>query len=651
VTDAQRRWERSLRAGRTDSPQPPADTIVACPLDEDAGNQTSDASGRRKVPVKGTAIWLPGKFGSALLLGGETYVDLGDAAAVVREKPFTVSVWVYPTTPDAMTILARQDGDERRRGYRIGLEDERLVVELAHDINDNAIVLRGVPRLARRQWQHLLVAYDGSGKAAGVRCDLNGERIDTEVAADNLRGAMQSEQPLRLGSDAVGRGFRGLLDDLRIYPRALGATESALLAGSDPIGAIVSLPEQDRSPEQRATLRTYYLEHHDPEFMRLRRKREAAEAMLSAVRRGVPTTMVMRDAAEPRPTYVLERGDYRYPGEAVTAGTPASLPPPPPDAPTNRLTLARWLVRPDHPLTARVAVNRYWQHFFGDGLVRTPENFGTRGEHPTHPELLDWLAAEFLRSGWDRKHVHRLIVTSATYRQSSRCRTERREADPENRLLARGPRFRLAAETLRDTALYAAGLLDERLGGPSVYPYQPKGLWKEVSFNPRDFTAQVYTRSSGADLYRRSLYTFWKRAVPPPPMAIFDAPNRETCATRRPRTNTPLQALVLMNEPGFVEATRQLAQRVLSEASSDFDGRLGLLFRILLSRSPTSAERRLLAATARQQRSAFADDAEAARQLLSVGEMPADSQFDPIDAATWTVLAGIVLNLDETINN
>ena len=282
----------------------------------------------------------------------------------------------------------------------------------------------------------------------------------------------------------------------------------------------------------------------------------------------IPTTMVMAEMKKPRDTFVLARGDYRNQTEKVQPGVPAMLPPLPDGAPLNRLTLARWLVEPGHPLTARVAVNRFWQMYFGTGIVKTQEDFGVQGEPPSHPELLDWLATEFVRTGWDIRAMQRLIVTSATYRQSSKVTPALLEKDPENRLLARGPRLRLPAEMIRDTALAASGLLNDEIGGPSVLPYQPKGLWEEMAFGD-GFSAQAYEQSHGPDLYRRGMYTFWKRTVPPASLATFDAPDREKCTARRALTNTPLQALALMNDPTYVEASRALAQRALLEGGTD----------------------------------------------------------------------------------
>jgi hypothetical protein len=361
--------------------------------------------------------------------------------------------------------------------------------------------------------------------------------------------------------------------------------------------------------------------------------------------------MVMREMPQPRETQVLIRGQYDRRGERVTPGVPPCLPPLPPNAPPNRLGLARWLVDPANPLTARVTVNRFWQMLFGTGIVKSTEDFGTQGELPSHPELLDWLATDFVDGGWDVKRLLRQIVTSATYRQASAIPPDLARRDPENRLLARGPRHRLQAEFLRDQVLAVSGLLDGRLGGPSVFPYQPAGLWEELCsrLDSANFTAQVYTPSHGADLYRRTLYTFWKRTSPPPGLIAFDAPDRETCTVRRARTNTPLQALVLMNDPTYVEAARHLAERLLTEAATP-EKRIRLAFRLATARQPRPEETAVLLGVFQAQRITFERDRQKAIELLSVGESPRIARLDPAEAAAWTVVASLILNLDEAIS-
>jgi mono/diheme cytochrome c family protein len=376
---------------------------------------------------------------------------------------------------------------------------------------------------------------------------------------------------------------------------------------------------------------------------RLQKERAHLESTL-------PTTMVMQEMPAPRDTFVLIRGDYDKKGRKVTAGVPAYLPPLPAGAPANRLGLARWLVNPEQPLTARVTVNRYWQLFFGTGLVKTAEDFGAQGELPSHPELLDWLAVEFRDSGWDVRALVRLIVTSATYRQASAVPAGLLKRDPENRLLARGPRLRLQAEFIRDQALAVSALLNREIGGHSVSPYQPAGLWQELASraDSANWSAQVYVQSHGKDLYRRTMYTFWKRASPPPTLVTFDAPDRETCVVRRARTNTPLQALVLMNDPTYVEAARKLAERLMTEARTP-EERIVLAFRLATARSPSTAEVSVLKKVYDAQLAVYRKDAKAALKLLSVGESPRDPQWEPAELATWTTVASVILNLDETV--
>jgi hypothetical protein len=377
---------------------------------------------------------------------------------------------------------------------------------------------------------------------------------------------------------------------------------------------------------------------------RMSLKRAEAELL-----RAIPSAMVMEEMPTPRETRVFVRGDYTSPGEVVTAGVPESVLPWPTGAPKNRLGLARWLTDRQHPLTSRVTVNRFWQTIFGNGIVRTSEDFGAQGELPSHPELLDWLAVEYVERGWDTKAMLRLVVTSATYRQSSRTTKALQLRDPQNRLLARAPRYRLDAETLRDNALAVSGLLDRTVGGPSVRPYQPAGLWEQVAVGG-NYTSQVYSPSKGRGLYRRGLYTYWKRSMPHPALSVFDAPTRELCTSQRPRTNTPLQALVLMNDPTFVEASRVLAQRVLREVPPDLDARLTHAVRLCTGRAPTGQELEILKRVYSRSYERYKQDGAAARALIAVGESKAPRSLDVRELAAWTSVTNLLLNLDETIS-
>ncbi len=414
---------------------------------------------------------------------------------------------------------------------------------------------------------------------------------------------------------------------------------------------ILDTTPNNRTEAQRDRLRRHFLEQVHPtmkaSFAQQQAALRAIDEELAAIDKAIPATLVMEERKEPRQAHILERGEYTEKREAVSSQVPEWILPGREDLPPNRLGLAQWLVDPEHPLTARVTVNRFWQQLFGTGLVKTSEDFGIQGEQPSHPELLDWLALDFVGSGWDVKRFFKQLVLSETYQQSSRVTAAKRERDPENRLLARGPRFRLDAETIRDQALAVSGLLVHQLGGKSVKPYQPSGLWKPVAFGGSN--TQEFKQDSGAALYRRSMYTFWKRTAPPPSMATFDAPNRETCMVRRARTNTPLQALVLMNDVQYIEAARHLAARTLREGGATLDERLAFAVRTVLARRPTPTEAASLLNLYEDQLAAFEADTQAAKDLLATGDSPRVDALDPNEHAAWTMVAHLLLNLSETV--
>ncbi len=415
--------------------------------------------------------------------------------------------------------------------------------------------------------------------------------------------------------------------------------------------ALLQTPADKRSEAQRADVRRFYRENISAEFAPVRQRLAALHKQQTDLNVSIPTAMVMQEMPKPRDTFIRVRGQYDKLGDKVTPATPTALPPMPTELPRNRLGLARWLVSGNHPLVARVTVNRYWQTFFGTGLVKTAEDFGSQGEYPVNRELLDWLATEFVRNGWDVKAMVRLMLTSSAYRQSSTVTPPLVQRDPENRLVARGPRFRLQAEFIRDQALAVSGLLNGEIGGHSVSPYQPAGLWEELMSRADgdNWTAQKYIPSHGKDLYRRSMYTFWKRSSPPPQLSTFDAPDREVCTVRRARTNTPLQALILMNDPTYVEASRKLAERILKEAPADTSAKLAFAFRLTTARLPKAAEIAVLQTVLDKQRSAYHKNPEMAKTLLTNGESPADATLDPVELASWTVVASTILNLDEVV--
>jgi len=598
-------------------------------------------------------IYVPGKLGQALLFDGNTHAAIARSAGKERTAAqdaarVTFCLWAYPTTNDHMTMLTLA-GDGAGRVYQLELDEGRISLRTFRRASEPTLLIESFTPLSLRRWQHLAVRCDASGPTPVVSLFVDGKSVDcrtTEEAAEAETKATKRDELLLIGSPEAGSSFRGLLDDLRIYDSLLPDEDIAVVAGGDPVGEILTVPAQQRTQEQNETLRRYYLERVDERYRELHAKHAAAERQLAELTAAIPTTMVMAEMSERRPTFILERGRYDLRGEQIVPGVPAALPPLV-HGPPSRLSLARWLVDPQHPLTARVTANRLWQQFFGAGIVRTPEDFGLRGEAPTHPELLDWLAVEFAQD-WDVKRIVRTIVTSATYRQSSRVDDEMLARDPENRWLARAPRLRLEAEMIRDNALAVSGMLVEQLGGPSVFPYQPEGLWEEISYDPNGFTAQVFLQSHGRDLYRRSLYTFWKRTAPSPTLAAFDAQNRETCVVRRPRTNTSQQALTLMNDVTFVEAARVLAQRSMAGATSP-DEIVAVMFRRAAGRLPTDPEQRSLVQLFADVLQRYRDEPDLANELAGVGEAARDPAAESTELAAWTAVANVILSLDAVI--
>jgi hypothetical protein len=480
-----------------------------------------------------------------------------------------------------------------------------------------------------------------------VRIYVDGEAVPLETIRDGLSKDITydgGEPDLALGFRFRDHGFQGgRVDELRIFNRALTPLEIGRLAGRAGLTEAWKTPAASLLANQREGLLEYFVANIDAPSRQQTAELHALRQEQSRLVNPIPEAMVMKELPHPKPAYVLRRGAYDAPGDQVSANTPASLPPFPSDQPRNRLGLARWLLAPDHPLTARVTVNRLWQMMFGKGIVETSDNFGRQGAQPTHPELLDWLAREFIDSGWDVQHMLRLMATSATYRQSSRGTPEAIAQDPRNDLLSRGPSRRLTAEMLRDQALAVSGLLVDTEGGPAVKPYQPEGLWEVAMGSP------TYDQANGPDLYRRSLYTFWKRTVPHPAMVAFDAAERNVCSARRQSTSTPLQALALLNDTQIVEAARLLSQRMLREGGRNDGERASWMFRQVIGRRPSAKEQGVLERLLVEQRAVFRADPEATKALLAVGDMRNDPALDPVELAAGSVLAEAILNHDEAV--
>ena len=633
----QKQWEQTLDPSTCDDWTVTDGLLSHFALDGNLADNASDkAVGRFTTPG---GAFVQGRLDQGARFNGECFVDAGDIAKFDYLDKFTLAAWVHAEA-ETGTVISRMTPQPQADGYYVHLEDGHIQLNLVKRWLDDSIRVQTIRKLSLNQWHHVTVTYDGSRVVEGISIYVDGLLEPVKVNQSFINQSFFVDQPLRIGG---GSGpFSGVIDDVRVYDRDLSADEAAVIANPASISQIVSLPAEKRSDAQRQKLRWYYIAQHAEESIRAAYvKLQTAKKRRREFLEHLPTVMVMQELPEPRQTHVLVRGQYDKPGKRVLPGVPGIFSPLPKDAPSDRRGLARWLVDPANPLTARVAVNRFWQMYFGTGFVKTTENFGAQGQRPSHPQLLDWLATEFIRIGWDVKAMQKLIVTSATYRQSSKMSPEMLATDPENRLLARGPRIRLPAEMVRDQALAVSGLLTEKLGGPSVLPYQPEGLWKEIASDT------VYNQSHGDDLYRRSLYTYWKRTVAPPTMVTLDATARESCIVKRSRTNTPLQALVLMNEVAFVESARVLAQRTMLRSDSDLDSRLRYAFRRATARNPDSSELNVLADSFHYYLREFRRDPEAADKLLSTGEFARDERLDSVELASYTMVASLLLNLDE----
>jgi hypothetical protein len=638
-------WEKT--ALKTIPPLPGAGVLTYLDLD-----QNTDDHGPIGVETQevGSLKFNSGVKGSALEVDVKPSIEFEEPSTLDRTSPFTISFWYKITGSNSQYLLTKIGTSADGRGLEIVWHKNKPRVNLVHRAAEDTIEVMARPLDQRKRagngWRHMAVTYDGSGKAAGVQIYLDGEPQPMIVQRDTLNGSIANEEPWRIGSKPTGVGLTGLIDEFRLYDRCLQPEEVEAIHWRDLLEGALEVPLAERSEAQKGILRDYYLEHSAPQkFRDLAHQLSEARTEEESARKAIVGLSVMGEMSKPRDAFVLVRGQYDQHGTKVSPGVPAALGKLPPGAPANRLGLATWLTDPSHPLTSRVTVNRYWQLVFGEGLVRTVNDFGLQGDLPSHPQLLDWLAVHFVESGWDVKGLMKLMVMSATYRQSSNNSPELLARDPENRLLAHAPRYRLPAEVIRDQALAIGGLLVDHLGGPSVKPYQPPGIWEAVTYDG-DLS---YEQDHGSSLYRRSLYTYWKRQSPPPALLIFDGPTRETCTVKRARTNTPLQALVLLNDPTYIEAARGLADRMLREGGKAIQDRIGIGFEAATGRRPSSKERETLTKFYRNQLKLYGERPDQARSLLHCGEIRADQTTPPAELAAWTMTASVLLNLDETI--
>lgn len=627
-------------------------------LDKVSDEQTPNVGGiKHPASLRGEVEVVPGKEGSALRFDSEyEFLSLPEVGDFERTDAFSMGAWVYPEKKEDYSVILGNAGGKNShwRGYELFLDSlNRVSVRLTHGLPDHCLYVTTEDSIRLNEWNHLMFTYDGSSKASGITLYINGKSVPVQLQYDRLYKSIRTiDDTLKVEARAVrvGRSYRGALDiglfegavdDIRLYDRQLTGLEVAGVTGNF---FWEDTPYDMLLPEEQALLSEYYLHHKDQQYHQLRAQLQTLRKEEHATLDTIPEVMVMREMDPPRKTYVLDRGMYDAPREEVQPGTLSDVLPFSEELPPNRLGLSQWLLSAENPLTARVAVNRYWHMFFGRGIVGTLEDFGNQGDLPTHPELLDWLAVEFRESGWNVKALLRLIVTSSTYRQSSVAGQELRQKDSDNKLLARGPSHRLPAEMIRDNALAASGLLANKLGGPSVKTYQPEGLWSKTHFSR---LLVNYEPDQGEKLYRRSMYTFIRRTAPPPSMTVLDASDRSMCIVRRQTTSTPMQALLLLNEPQMIEAARLIAERVIREGGESIDAQLNLAFRLLSSRKLRKDELPLMRELYEQELQKYQKDIAGAEELLKVGDYPRDTSLPLSRVAALTAVTNIMMNYDE----
>ena len=586
-----------------------------------------------------------GRSTGAISVGEKGHLNLGMVDKFDGSTGFSYGAWINPRQGSGSPI-AKMDTANDYRGWDMMLDDSRPSAHFLDKWPDNAMKVISKTKLPMNQWSHVLVTYDGSKKPSGVHIYVNGKDTETTIDKNSLTGSLKSNVPVTIGRRTTDQGFEGQIDDVVLFDKVVSASDAAKLADVSPATPILKIKPEQRTPAQVAQLVEAYSDLNDTTYRKLKKEIQSTSEQKDKLDSMITTVMVMEDMPKPRDCYVLIRGQYDKHGPKVTAATPSFLPPIPAGYPRNRLGLAKWIVSPTNPLTSRVTVNRFWERFFGVGLVSTVEDFGTRAEFPSHPELLDWLATEFIRLKWDQKAFLKEIVMSASYRQRSDANPEMAKLDPTNRYYSPGPRFRLTAEVIRDQALAVSGLLVEKVGGPSVRPYQPDGVWDELNVygNLRN-----YKHDTDSGLHRRSLYTIWKRTAAPPEMTLFDMSTRETCRVRRARTNTPLQALVLLNDVTFLEAARVLANHAIKHGGKTIEGRLNAMYEQTLARPVTSEELTILKRGLSQRLAHYRSHQSAAKKLISYGDAKNDPSIDAAELAAYTVVASTVLNLDETV--
>jgi hypothetical protein len=601
--------------------------------------------------------YIKGKVNNGLLLRGDCGIDFHKSLDFERNQPFSISLWINPLKNGQHGPLFGSDNGEFEgfRGYRCRLlKDGALQINLSYVFPSNCIDIITTDKIAYRKWQNLALTYDGSSKASGIKIFLDGIEMKTNVQTDNLTKSMRHGEQNTHWSDLtfmLGKEFHETLEDfavdeLKVYTRQLAPIEvQGIAKNSEQISSMLKTPRKDWTEAQQRQLFDYYRFNFDPYFDSYSQSLKKLRGIETEVITDVKEVMTMRERTNLRKTFILNRGAYDALGEEVSYGVINRILPFDDKFPRNREGLAQWLLDERNPLFARVAVNRFWQNYFGFGLSKTADDFGNQGEMPSHPELLDWLATQFRASGWDVKAMQKLIVMSATYQQSSEKRKDLMEIDSENRLLARGASYRYAHEQIRDAVLAGSGLLVEKIGGPSVFPYQPAGIWEALT--TRNLVS--YKQNHGDSLYRRGMYTFWKRSSPPPSAITFDATERYFCVVKRQKTSTPLQSLVMMNDPQYNEAARKLAERMMREGGTSEEARITLAYKAMVSRYPRPQEVSILKQMYQEELSDIQKRPNRVKELLSIGESPIDKTLNQNELAANTVLAMTLINFDGTV--
>ncbi len=650
------KWLASTTADSIRETIPTDGRLAYLPLTEGTGNNVVAIGDVDEIMVigNGNLTWIDdGKLGPAIQLKTGSTLEAGSLGDFSLEQPFSHAEWIRTPNPDpTAAIIARMDERNEHRGWDLFIAGGRLATHIVSTWPNNALkVTTQKPVIKKDTWHHVCVTIDGSGKPEGVSIYIDGTRQETEISTNNLKldADVRTESPLRIGQRSEGSVFDGgSVQDVYLYNRVLSESEVNLLRETELLARSLKIKSDQRTDQQQAALLEYYLNNYDIEFPKLASAVIELETERTAIEARSPVTLVQVERTDrPAITNILMRGEYDNVGEEVTAAPPAALHPFAEDAPKNRLGLARWVVDPANPLTARVTVNRFWQEIFGHGIVTTAEDFGVMGSPPTHPELLDWLATDFVANDWNVKRFFKNILMSATYRQAAKFTTDKLAKDRDNHLYSRGPRFRMDAEMVRDLALSVSGLRSHKMFGPGVRPYQPTDIWSMVGLPGGD--TRDYKADTGENLYRRSVYTFWKRMAPPPSLEAFNAPSREVCSVRRERTNTPLQALVTLNDPQFVEAARKLAESAITENGNDNVRIINAITGRILSRSFTEDEMAIALTTHADLAKYYIEHPDNAKSLLAFGESPVDESLDPVNLAAWVMTCNEMLNLDEAL--